>query len=289
MNAVGSHFDNDGMLIVVNAKTLKKEIAFSNAELPGIDWPSHIAVIDEQHVYIRDNEGIKHLDMSSKELKFVEGTEQAPKSQFFTRDGKVYTYKPGLISGIIEITPEDDSVKKILFPYTLSCQINTVLGIKPADDGDIWVMSFGAGKSAISKFNPTTRETIQRQISVQPSVGSSGMGFAVKGNTFYYADGTTIYQMNFNDDPELDETSGLDSEEILCDLNTLDNNAGMLYNNIAVHPKTGQVYINTIKSYAQFQTNQIWAFDFNASKDAPAAKYENYTNFPAGCYFYPEN
>lgn len=112
MNAVGSHFDNDGMLIVVNAKTLKKEIAFSNAELPGIDWPSHIAVIDEQHVYIRDNEGIKHLDMSSKELKFVEGTEQAPKSQFFTRDGKVYTYKPGLISGIIEITPEDDSVKK---------------------------------------------------------------------------------------------------------------------------------------------------------------------------------
>ena len=63
----------------------------------------------------------------------------------------------------------------------------------------------------------------------------------------------------------------------------------MLYNNIAVHPKTGQVYINTIKSYAQFQTNQIWAFDFNASKDAPAAKYENYTNFPAGCYFYPEN
>lgn len=289
MNAVGSHFDNDGMLIVVNAKTLKKEIAFSNAELPGIDWPSHIAVIDEQHVYIRDNEGIKHLDMSSKELKFVEGTEQAPKSQFFTRDGKVYTYKPGLISGIIEITPEDDSVKKILFPYTLSCQINTVLGIKPADDGDIWVMSFGAGKSAISKFNPTTRETIQRQISVQPSVGSSGMGFAVKGNTFYYADGTTIYQMNFNDDPALDETSGLDSEEILCDLNTLDNNAGMLYNNIAVHPKTGQVYINTIKSYAQFQTNQIWAFDFNASKDAPAAKYENYTNFPAGCYFYPEN
>lgn len=288
-NAVGSHFDNDGMLIVVDAKTLKKEIAFSNAELPGINWPSHIAVVDEQHIYIRDNEGIKHLNMTSKELKLVVGTEQAPKCQFFAKNGKVYTYKPGLISGIIEINPEDDSVKKVNFPYSLVCQINEVLGIKPASDGNIWIMSFGAGKSAINKFNPETREIIQRQISVKPSIGSSGMGFAVKGNEFYYADGTTIYRMKFDENPELDYTNGLETEENLCDLNTLDTNAGLLYNSIAVHPKTGLVYINTIKSFAQFQSNQIWAFNFDANKDIPAAKYENYTNFPAGTYFYPEN
>lgn len=288
-NAVGNHFDNDGMLIVVNAKTLKKEIAFSNAELSGIDWPSHIAVIDEQHVYIRDNEGIKHLNMSSKELKLVEGTEKAPKCQFFTRNGKVYTYKPGLISGIIEITPENNSVKKINFPYSLTCQINSVQGIRPADNGNIWIMSFGAGKSAINKFNPETREIIQRQISVKPSIGSSGIGFAVKNNTIYYADGTTIYRMIFNEIPELDAATGLETEEVLCELNAFDNNAGLLYNHLAVHPKNGQVYINTIKSFAQFQTNQIWAFDFDANKEVPITKYENYTNFPAGFYFYPEH
>lgn len=288
-NAVGTHFDNDGMLIVVDAKTLKKVTSFSNSELEGIDWPTHLVVIDEDHIYIRDNEGIKHLNMSSKELKLVEGTEQAPKCQFFAINGKVYTYKSGLIGGIIEITPEDDSVKKVNFPYSLSCQINEVLGIKPADDGNIWIMSFGAGKSAINKFNPATREIIQRQISIKPSVGSSGMGFAVSGNEFYYADDTTIYRMKFDENPELGYASGLDAEENLCDLNALDNNAGLLYNSMAVHPKTGFVYINTIKSFAQFQTNQIWTFDFNTSKDTPVAKYENYTNFPTGTYFYPEN
>ena len=67
----------------------------------------------------------------------------------------------------------------------------------------------------------------------------------------------------------------------------LDPNAGQLYNGLGVHPATCHLYINSIKSYAQFTQNQIWEFDPAGDFLSPLAKYENYTNFPAG-FFFPE-
>ena len=80
-NAVGTSFENDGMLVVADAATLKKVKAFTTADLDQLDWPTHVAVLDEQHVYIRDNAGIWHLNMDDSSLDFVEGTEGAPKAQ----------------------------------------------------------------------------------------------------------------------------------------------------------------------------------------------------------------
>lgn len=62
-------------------------------------------------------------------------------------NGKVYTYKAGTLNGIIEISPENDNATKINFPYRVEISINEVLGIQAAENGDIWVMSFGFGKS----------------------------------------------------------------------------------------------------------------------------------------------
>ena len=121
----------------------------------------------------------------------------------------------------------------------------------------------------------------QRLISVKPAVGSSGVSFVANGNTLYYADGTALYRYNFTAEEE-------NAEEWLVDLSTLDKNAKLLNNGLGVHPQPGKVYVNTLKSTALYNENAIWVFDFNASKDAPEAKYENYTNFPAGFYF-PQN
>lgn len=94
-------------------------------------------------------------------------------------------------------------------------------------------------------------------------------------------------RLKFDEDESLNAASGLDAEETLTDLSAIDNNAGLLYNGLGVHPVTGNVYINTIKSFAQYTQNTIWSFDFNNSAENPAAKYENYTNFPAGFFFAP--
>lgn len=287
-NAVGTKFENDGMLIVVNAKTLQKEMAFTKSELSTLDWPTHVAAIDDEHVYIRDNKGIYRLNTKTKELTFINGTDKAPKSQFVTMNGKVYTYKSGLIGGIIEISPDSDTAKTTEFPYRAEVSINEVFGIQPADDGDIWVMTFGFGKSAIGKFNLESKKIIQRQVSVKPSVGSAGVAFVANGSDIYYANGTTIYRLKFNADESLKAESGLETEENLTDISTLDDNAGLLYNGLGVHPVTKNVYINTIKSFALYAQNTIWSFDFNNSAETPVAKYENYTNFPAGFFFAPK-
>ena len=105
-NPVGTTFENDGMLVVLDAKTLKKEKSFSKSELSVLDWPTHIAVLDESHVYIRDNKGVYRFDVNTKELKFIEGSEGAPKSKFVVMNKKVYTIIDGYISKLLEIPAE---------------------------------------------------------------------------------------------------------------------------------------------------------------------------------------
>lgn len=289
LNAVGTKFENDGMLVVMDAKTLKKEAALSKTELADLDWPTHIAVLDDQHIYIRDNAMVRRLDLTTKTLHPVSGTDNAPKSQFLVIGGKVYTYKGGALPGLVEISTESDAAKSINFPYKkgeIQYQISQVLGTRAAEDGEVWVMGWsvgvGSANAFIGKFNPTTKKMTQKLIGVKPFVGASGVTFANKGNKLYYADGTTIYCLNF------DAAEGEEAESVVTDLNNIDVNAGMLYNGISAHPVTGLIYINTIKGFAQFTQNQIWAFDFDANTEEPVAKYENYTHFPAGFFFYPE-
>lgn len=289
-NAVGSSFENDGMLVVMDARTLRKTASFTNDDLSALDWPSHIAVLDEQHIYIRDNAGVYRLDATTKALTLVSGSEGAPKSRFVTMNGKVYTYKSGLLSKILEISPESDAVKSYSLPFRVTYDINEIRGIQGSDDGKIWIMSFGFGEAAIGKYDLETNTIVQHLIGVDITAGSAGVAFVARGNDLYYADGMTIYHLAFDDEAADEQTPDGDpvsSEEWMVDVSALDSNAGLSYNGLGVHPVTGRVYINTIKSYALYTENQIWGFDFSSSLDTPAEKYENYTNFPAG-FFFPE-
>lgn len=220
-NAVGATFENDGMLVVMDAKTLKKTAAFTREELSELNWPSHVAVLDEQHIYIRDNAGVYRLDSTTGTLTFVEGSDGAPKSQFVTMNGKVYTYKSGLMSKILEISTESDAVNSISLPWSVTYDINEVLGIQKSDDGKIWIMTFGFGKPAIGKFDPTTKEIKQHLLGVKVSTGSSGVAFAARGNDIYYADNMTIYHLAFDDDKEDDtneEGDPVSAEEWMVDV-----------------------------------------------------------------------
>lgn len=287
-NAVGSSFDNDGMLVVADAVTLKKLRSFTNEELSQLDWPTHIAVIDEQHVYIRDNAGVWHLNMDDQSLSFVEGTENAPKARFATVNNEVYFPLSGSYMAYVKkIAPSTGQVSSVGADAIFSAptMINYILGIAPADDGNLWIIGTSAsspdreGMITLNKLDLATSELAQNQLSEQPD-DAYNCCFAAYGNTVYYADGTIIYRAEFDA-----EKDGI-VDEPLVDLADLDDNVGLLYNGLGVHPVTGHVYVNTLKGFGNFfTTNSIWEFDFAASMNTPVHKFDNYTHFPAGVFF----
>lgn len=272
----GTQFQNDGMLVIADAKTLKKKDAFTRTELSQLDWPTHIAVVDPQHVYIRDNKGIWRLDTKTRQLTFVEGSEKAPKSPFVMMNGKVYTYYSSSYLGYIwEIAPAADEINKIRLPmYGVKYDLNKVLGIRAAGDGEVWIVAHGFGNYSVSKYNLESKKIVQKKIESEPNADASGTAFTTRGNLFYYAAGTTIYQLSFEDDSE---------EKYLTDVSAFGSNARMMYNGIAIHPVTGHLYANTIKEYQTYTVNNIWQID--ATRGDTIAHYDNLTRFPAGFYF----
>lgn len=286
-NAMGAEFENDGMLIIADARTLKKSQNFMKESFTQLDWPTHIAVIDEQHIYIRDNRGVWRLNMGDLHLTFIEGTEGAPKAPFAVVGGKVYTYYNGSfnMTGLLEITPGNDRATKISAPFF---QLFGIRAIAPAENNGLWIMSSKYGNEiSMNLYDPSKGDRgklIKNYISEEPSEGSSGRLFAAQGKTIYYARGTEIYRLVF--DPEAQTGSKEPQDEMLVDLSSLDDDAVIPYNGLGVNPTTGYVYANTLKGFGPFfTTNQIWVFNFSDNANAPLFKFEDYTHFPAGFFF----
>ena len=193
-----------------------------------------------------------------------------------------------------EIGPEKDGITKIKLPYVPKYDLSNVYGIRSSDDGKLWLFSFGLGNLAIGKVDPADPNGIeQRRVGEAKlkDIGASGVAFATHGDDFYYAEGTTIYHLDFSviqEDP--DDQGGTvtvkkPSAAWFADITGFgDDDAKRLYNGLAVHPATGNLYVNTIKGVGPFYTtNHIWVVD--PSSGEPVQTYEDYTNFPAGTFF----
>ena len=279
-NAMGVSFNNDGVLVVADARTLKKVRAFTNEELSQLDWPTHVAVLDEQHVYIRDKQGIWRLNMEDGSLHPITlGSYKAPQAPFAVVNGKVYTYyNGGFMVGLYEISPESDTARQI-GSGGIWWQYIAITGIAAAGDGKLWIMGYENQASPfISKYDIASGEYTKQSVTTLPNLGYdfAGIRFSAYGDLIYYLDGTTVHRLNF-------ETG---DDEVMTDLSSIDENAAISYNGLGVNPVTGYVYAKTIKDVGPFfTTNSIWVFDFDASLDEPLHKFDNYTRFPAGVFF----
>ncbi|MCG2615075.1 DUF5074 domain-containing protein [Terrimonas sp. NA20] len=267
-NAVGSGFENDGMLIVANAETLKKEAAY-NEELTVLRWPTHVAVLNEQNIFLRDNNGIYRFNATTKVLTFIKGSRSAAKLTMAVSNNKVFV-AAGTKVYVVEADKD-----------TLTVAIDmkaSVSGVVKASDGNVWVSTTTA-PAKISKINYRDYSLIKAN---EISAGAVGAGFGAtpgitaKGDTLYFSNATTrIFRHIFTSN----------STEFMVDAKTMVEDAGIVYNNIAVHPVTGEVYLNTIKGYGlNYLVNNISVFNFSSGTKL-SANYKNYTNFPAGIFF----
>lgn len=262
----GNSMNGDGMLVVANAETLKKETAY-NKELETLSWPTHIAVIGSNKVYIRDDNGVYLFNTDTNVLKFVNGTSGAAKNRMAVVGEKVFVPAGKYIFAI-----KDEKVDTITMPGNVS-------GILKSYDNNLWV-SCTTTPAQIDKINPTDYSTIQSNEIAEAKVGAgwgATPGISAKGDTLYFSNASTkIYRHIFKNK----------QTDFMIDVKDKIENANIVYNNLAVDPKTGKVYFNSIKGYGwDFLINDISVWNFNLSTPVLEADYKNYTHFPAGIFF----
>jgi hypothetical protein len=273
-NPLGLGFENDGMLIVANSETLQKVASYTD-ELSTLSWPSHVAVLDEEHIFIRDNAGVYRFNSTTEELQLISGSTRAAKNRMAVVNDKVFFYAGRNLS-VIE--KNNDAVSTTIDMGA------TISGIEKSKDGHLWVATTGSPHK-ISKINSADYSLIRANEITVGTVASGVFatpGITTKGDTIYYGGSSmSIYRHIF---------STGDSKEMInkAELKALVPDANMVYNSMAVHPITGRVYLNTIKGYGwDFKINNISVFDFD-NEDAPSVlhtNYRNYTSFPAGIFF----
>src|SRR5690606_38256758 len=142
-NAVGDAFQNDGMLIVANSETLER-VANYNDELSTLSWPSHVAVLNGNEVFIRDNKGVSLFNTLNKELKFVEGSNGAKKNRMAVVNDKVF------VPGSTKVFVLEAGKSEVA--HTIDMGAN-VTGVVKASDGNLWVATNG-NPNKIAKINP---------------------------------------------------------------------------------------------------------------------------------------
>ena len=263
----GDVLGGDGMLVVANAETLKKEAAY-NEELEAMakTWPTHVAVVGNQ-VYIRDNKGVSLFNTDSKELTFVEGTAGAIKNRMAVIGTKVYA-----IVGSNVVVIENGTVSNTI---KIGSKIS---GIQKTDDNNLWV-SCDTKPAQMCKVSTTDYSVMQKN-----EISESGMGagwgatpaFSAKGDTIYFSNASTkIYRHIFSQK----------STEYMVNVVEQVPDAKMAYNNLAVHPETGDVYFTSIKGYGNdYLINDISVFDFDSTPSLKA-DYKGNVSFPAGVFF----
>ncbi|NLD24771.1 MAG: DUF5074 domain-containing protein [Bacteroidales bacterium] len=273
-NPMGLGFLNDGLLIVANSETLQKVASYTD-ELSNLSWPSHVAVLDEDHIFIRDNNGVNRFSSTTEELKLISNTRGAAKNRMVVANDKVFFYA-GKNLRVIERNSDDVSI-------TIDMGA-TISGIEKSKDGNVWVATTGSpGK--ISKVN-SSDYTIIRSNEISIGTVAGGMfatpSITTKGDTIYYGGSSlNIYRHIFSTGESKEMINKAELQNLVAD-------AKMVYNSMAVHPVTGKVYLNTIKGYGwDFMVNNISVFDFDNAEASSVldTNYTNYTSFPAGIFF----
>lgn len=259
----------DGRLLVANAQTLKKEASY-DSELATLLAPTHVAVLNENNIFIRDNRGVSVFNSTTKELTFITGTNGALKNTMAVADNKVF------VPASKKILVFEADRKEIAHTITLDAAVS---GVLRAEDGNIWVATTGSPHK-ISKINSADYSLIKaNEITVGTvSAGvAAAPGITAKGDTLYHGGlSTKIYRHVF--------TTG--ETKLMVDAKEMVENANIVYNTVAVHPITGKVYINTIKGYSQdYKINSITEFDFSGDEPRITGSFKDYTRYPAGVFF----
>lgn len=320
-NAVGNDFENDGMLIIVDLKTFKKIKSYKKSQLSKMEWPTHIATLDGQNIYIRAKNGIWHLDNNSEELSLVEEVtpnksggdympvnNTNPSVRFAILNNKIYyaSYYSQWRSGIIkEIVPGKKIAKDRKLPIRNAAIIDKIVDVIPSQDGKLWILGEQNQVYKLFKFDVNkeygSKELLPYNVITEEiKVSGNSNKLAFMGDRIFFLDPeqTVIYHFNWSETalPEAKKGIGGTIEswentpqaEELVDFFDIDSDARSFYNGFAINPLNKKLYIYTMKSNALWnKSGKIYEIDPNGnnSENMVLRKWEKVGRFPAGFFF----
>jgi hypothetical protein len=266
--------NDGGYLTILNAETLKRERKFQE-ELEGkVSFPTHIAVLNEDNIYIRDGQGIKIFHPSTGEVLLIEGTSGARNNTMPVVNNKVFATRNNTV--LVFEEGKDQIAKTITFEGNVS-------GVIKSSDNNLWV-SDASGK--ISKVDAKTYTILEANTLTGDAASElKPNGFSRPATPNITAKGDTLY-INSTSSKIYRHIFSKNQTDFMVDAKTMVENVGQIYNTVAVNPKTGEVFMNTLKGWGNdYLINQITAFDFGGEEPKISAAYNDYTRFPAGIFF----
>ncbi len=290
---------NYGGITVLNAETLKEKFSYSFPAELDFFQPTHIAVLGENDIYIRDSKSICVFHPSDSTVSRIAGSEKAHKNTMAVVNGKLFAAIYNAKSLVVIEKGKTEITTTIKFDGNVS-------GVIKSSDNRLWV-SDESGK--ISKVDPDSYKIIaSNQLSGEaaerlkinpPSSQAAAPHITAKGDTLYMsATKPSIYFHIFSKDTTalmVDATQYIPASPDYFEAQNF-----QAYNTCAVDPVTGEVFLNTLKGWGGLRhNNHISIFDFtivvsynkfqnkykNTITPRLSRDYANYLDYPANVYF----
>lgn len=272
--AQGSYGATDGTLTVMDCRTLRMTARYKS-ELTDVNTPTHLAILDDDHIYIRHEGGVSRFSEQTKKTTFVEGSERADKNTMLTLDGKVF-FHSSMTLCVVEGGDKVD--QKVDFPGIIS-------GIAKADDEHLYV-SYGTDEAGCIALVRTSDYAIEKTNTLPPDEGGSALKtgwaatstIAAKGDTLYFGEGmsNSIYRHLFS----TGETKPMWSYK--------EGNPDhkQTYQTPAVHPITGMVWCATMQDFGEpYKINTLYELDLKGEEGKANRTWQDILRFPAGFFF----
>lgn len=272
--AQGSFGKSDGTLTVIDSKTLR-QVARYQSELSELGAPTHLAVVDKDHIYIRHAEGVSCFSETTKKATLVEGSKGADKHPMIALGGKVFFHTANELCTI-------DESGKITARQKFDGKIS---GIAKADDSHIY-LSYTTDEAGFIALIKVADSSVEKTNELPLDQGGKGLAkqwaststITAKGDTVYFGEGakSSIYRHLFK--------SGETRE--MWSIQEGNPEHTQTYQTPAVHPITGMVYYATMKGWGpDYKINTIYELDLKGDQGKLGRKWDDLVSFPAGFFF----
>lgn len=263
--STGKEGEKEGKLVIADAKTLKRIDSFQ--EELGSSWTTHLAVLDDENIFVNVTNSISKFSLSTKSLTPIEGTTGADKTRMAVVGDKVYVVAK---KSLLELEANNNKVVR-----TLAFE-EYVQSVIPSYDGNLWVAVGNKKIAHVDAKSLTVKETkeitkgdVSRGFAATPSIS------AYKDEIYYSGTQSLVYVFNFK--------TGVNKEVYSTSKETSDT---VIYQNIQVNPITGAGFMTTIKGFGgDYVYNNIHMLKHDEMNLTLDRLIPDILAFPAGVFF----